>query len=335
VDPEQRVRLGRSDVIVTRLGLGTGPIGGMFAQVDAEEAAAVVDTAWKAGLRHFDTAPLYGHGLSEQRLGRALAERPRDEYSISTKVGRLLRAGGKPDPRQEGIWKGVPQLNPHFDFSHDGVLRSLDESLERLGLDRVDVAYIHDPDEHYEEARLGAYEALDHLRRHGRIGALGVGMNQAEMLVRFAQEAPFDCFLLAGRYTLLDQSALEELLPTCEDRGVAVIAGGVYNSGILADPHRHPTYDYAPARPASIEKAEQLERVCERHGVPLKAAAIQFPLGHPAVTSVLVGCRAAGELEENVRMFRWEIPSSLWAELRERRLLHPSVPVPLDSRTSA
>jgi D-threo-aldose 1-dehydrogenase len=327
MNPKEQVRLGSTDVVVTRLGLGTGPLGGMFAPVTPDDAAAAIDAAWQTGLRLFDTAPLYGHGLSEQRLGRALADRDRREYALSTKVGRLLRSGGPGDPRQEGIWQAAPPLNPTFDFTREGVLRSLDESLARLGLDRVDIVHIHDPDDRYDEAIHGAYQALSELREGRRIGALGVGMNQAEMLARFAREARFDCFLLAGRYTLLDQSALQELLPLCEERGIAIVAGGVYNSGILAGPRR-PTYDYSPAPPALIARTKQIETVCERNGVPLKAAAIQFPLGHPAVTCVLVGCRSAREVQENVRMFEWEIPAPLWAELQEAGLLDPSAPVP-------
>ena len=328
MNPRERVQLGSTEVVVTRLGLGTGPLGGMYAPVGAAEAAAVVDASWNAGLRLFDTAPLYGLGMSEQRLGRALAGRDRREYALSTKVGRLLRAGVPDDPRQREIWKDVPPLNPVFDFTREGAVRSLDESLERLGLDRVDVVHIHDPDDHYEEALAGAYEALNELRERRRIGALGVGMNQSEALVRFARDARFDCFLLAGRYTLLDQSGLHELLPLCEERGIAIVVGGVYNSGILADPGRQPTYDYTTAPPAVVERTAQIESVCQHHGVPLKAAAIQFPLGHPAVTCVLVGCRSAREVEENVRMFEWEIPAALWTELQEAGLLNASAPVP-------
>jgi D-threo-aldose 1-dehydrogenase len=328
MNPRERIRLGSTNVVVTRLGLGAGPLGGMFAPVDPAQAAAAVDAAWDAGLRLFDTAPLYGHGLSERRLGRALGERDRNDYALCTKVGRLLRAGAQPDPQQAEIWKGVPPLNPVFDFSRDGVMRSLEESLERLSLDRVDIVHIHDPDDHYDEAHAGAYVALNELREQRRIGAVGVGTNHAQTLARFARDARFDCFLLAGRYTLLDQSAFDELLPVCDERRIAIIAGGVYNSGILADPAGQPTYDYAPAPPALIERARRIQTVCQGHGVPLKAAAVQFPLGHPAVKCVLVGCRSAREVEENVLMFEWDIPAQLWAELRDSGLLDPFVPVP-------
>jgi len=319
-------------IALPRVGLGTAPLGGLYEAVDDESARATVERAWELGLRFFDTAPLYGHGLSERRLGRALAGRARDELVLATKVGRLLRAGAPPDETQlsDGleVWKGVPPVRPVFDFSYDGALRSVEESLERLGLDRVDVLHIHDPDEHYEEALHGAYRALERLRSEGTIGAVGAGMNQAEMLARFAREADFDCFLLAGRYTLLDQSALAELLPLCLERGIAVIVGGVYNSGILADPRPGATYDYRLAPPELVERARRLDAVCARHGVPLKAAAIQFPFGHPAVTTLLVGARSLEELEENLALLRLEIPAELWEDVRAEGLLPDEVPTP-------
>ncbi|TMI93138.1 MAG: aldo/keto reductase [Bacillati bacterium ANGP1] len=332
MNPADRVRLGRTRVSVTRLGLGTAPLGGLFSPVAEEEARATIEQAFAAGLRFFDTAPLYGHGLAEQRLGRVLASKPRVEFVLATKVGRLLRAGAPPDPSQfyqgKPFYAGTPLLNPVFDFSYDGVMRSVDESLERLGLDSIDLLHIHDPDHHFDEALRGAYRALDRLRADETIGAVGVGMNQAAMLVRFAREADVDCFLLAGRYTLLDQTALAELLPVCLERRIAVIAGGVYNSGILADPRPGATFDYIPARPELITRARRLKKVCARHDVPLKAAAIQFPLGHPAVAAVLIGCRSAAEVDENVRMFRCEIPAGLWDDLRREGLIPEGVPAP-------
>ncbi|HEX9246785.1 MAG TPA: aldo/keto reductase [bacterium] len=332
MNPAERVRVGRTRLSVTRLGLGTAPLGGLFSPVAEEEARATVEQAYAAGLRFFDTAPLYGHGLAEQRLGRVLASKPRGEFVLASKVGRLLRAEAPPDPSQsyrgKPFYKETPLLNPVFDFSYDGVMRSVDESLERLGLDSIDLLHIHDPDHHFDEALRGAHRALDRLREAETIGAVGVGMNQTAMLVRFAREADVDCFLVAGRYTLLDQTALEELLPACLERRIAVIAGGVYNSGILADPRPGATFDYIPARPELITRARRLKKVCARHDVPLKAAAIQFPLGHPAVAAVLIGCRSAAEVDENVRMFRCEIPAGLWDDLRRERLIPEGVPVP-------
>lgn len=325
MNPAEHVPLGRTGLTVTRLGLGTAPLGGLFAPVTEADARGTVERAYELGLRFFDTAPLYGHGLAEERLGRALRPAPRHEFVLATKVGRLLRAGAPPDPSQfhqgEPFYKVVSPLNPVFDFTYGGVMRSVEESLRRLRLDRLDILHIHDPDEHYEEAVRGAYPALDRLRQEGTIGAVGVGMNQPEMLVRFARETQVDCMLVAGRYTLLDQTALRELLPLCLERRIAVIAGGVYNSGILADPRAGSTFDYVPARPEVIARAQRLEAACRGYGIPLKAAALQFPLGHPAVASVLIGCRSPAEVEENGRLFRTEIPAELWAHLRREGLI--------------
>ncbi len=273
----------------------------------------MVEAAWQAGIRFFDTAPLYGHGLAEQRLGAVLRGKPRDEFVLATKVGRLLREDAPPEPGQ--AYKGVPPVNPVYDFSYDGVMRSVEESLARLGLDRVDVLHIHDPDEHFEEALAGAYRALDRLRAEGTIKAVGAGMNQAEMLVRFARDADFDCFLLAGRYTLLDRTGGAELLPLCVEKSIAIIAGGVFNSGILANPSPGATFNYQEAPPDLVHRALRMQELCARHGVELKAAAIQFPLRHPAVASVLTGCRSVREVEENVGMFQAPVPSALWDEL--------------------
>jgi D-threo-aldose 1-dehydrogenase len=332
MEPTEATPLGGTGLTVTRVGLGTAPLGGLFERVTDEQAHGTIERAWELGLRFFDTAPLYGHGLSERRLGSVLGARPRDDYALATKVGRLLRAGAPPDESQlsGGLdrWKDVPDVNPVFDFTYEGVLRSVEESLERLGLQRVDALHIHDPDDHPDEALDGAYRALDRLRSEGTIGAVGAGLNQVPLLVRFAREADFDCFLLAGRYTLLDQSALAELLPLCLERGIALIVGGVFNSGILADPRPGATYDYSVAPPELVERAGRIGAVCERHGVPLKAAALQFPLAHPAVTSLLIGPRSVAELEENLSLLRLELPAELWRDLRGEGLLAPDAPTP-------
>ena len=314
MNPTAGVKLGRTDVTVTQLGLGCAPIGGLYEPVSEADARAVVDRAWEQGLRLFDTAPLYGSGLSERRVGAALRDRSRNALVLSTKVGRLLRAGGQPD----GMFEGALPLEPVFDFSFDGVLRSLDDSLERLGLDRVDVVYIHDPDDHFDEALAGAYPALDRLRSEGVVRAIGVGLNQSELLARFARETDVDCLLLAGRYTLLDTSALDALLPLCLERGIAVTAGGVFNSGVLAG---NPRYDYAPAQPEILARVARLAEICSRWDVPLAAAAVQFPLGHPAVACVLVGCRSSAEVDEDVALFELDVPSGLWEELQAEGLL--------------
>lgn len=322
-----RTPLGRTNLEVTRLGLGTAPLGGLFEAVDEEAALATVERAYEWGVRFFDTAPLYGHGLAERRLGRVLSSKPREDVVLATKVGRLLRADVPRDPAQP-VWRGVSDVNPVFDFSFDGVLRSVEESLARLGLDRIDVLYLHDPDAHYEEALNGAFPALERLRSEGVIAAVGAGMNQVEMLVRFAREADFDCFLVAGRYTLLDHQALPELLPLCLERGIAVVVGGVYNSGILANPSHGATFDYRPASRDRLAQARRLQTVCHRHGVTLMAAALQFPLAHPAIASVLVGARSVTELDQAVEQVSARIPHDLWAELRGEGLLPAEAPAP-------
>jgi D-threo-aldose 1-dehydrogenase len=318
MDPTTRVRLGTTSLEVTRLGLGTAPLGDLYEAVSDDVAAATVRTAVDLGLGLVDTAPLYGNGSAERRVGHALASADRSSVIVATKVGRLLR-------NVDGVRGEVSAV---FDFSYDGVMRSVEESLERLGLDRVEILHIHDPDDHHDEALEGAYTALDRLRSEGSIGAIGAGMNQAEMLARFAREGDFDCFLLAGRYTLLDQGGLAELLPLCVERNISIIAGGVYNSGLLADPRPGARFDYEPASAALVARALQLREVCDRHGVPLKAAAIQFPLGHPAVATVVIGARSPGELNENVAMFQHPIPAAMWDELRAEGLLPQEVPTP-------
>jgi D-threo-aldose 1-dehydrogenase len=325
VNPTERVKLGRTPLEVTRLGFGTAPLGGLFQALSDDAAHNVVDAAWSAGIRFFDTAPQYGNGLAEQRLGAVLSTKPRHQYVLATKVGRLLRAGAPPE---SDTFPGAPPLNPVFDFSYDGVMRSVEESVSRLGIDSIDILHIHDPDEHFAEALSGAYPALDRLRADGTIKAVGAGMNQAEMLARFAREANFDCFLLAGRYTLLDQVGLKELLPLCIERGIAIIAGGVFNSGILADPRPGTHYNYQAAPDELVRRAAHIKAICERHGVSQKAVAIQFPLGHPAVQTVLTGCRSVDELKENVEAFETPIPPAVWEDLRAEGLLAAEVPVP-------
>lgn len=339
----ERVGLGNTGVSFTRMGLGTAPLGGLFTPVTTEDALQTISTAWSLGLRYFDTAPLYGYGLAETRLGQALTRHARSEFTLSTKVGRLIRSGIprhplELDPNGELFYKGAPEdLRLLHDFSYDGVLRSMEESLQRLGLDRVDLAFIHDPDAveldptedgHVRKIMEGAYRALARLREQGVIKAIGVGMNQVEMLVRFARAGDFDAFLVAGRYTLLDQAALRELFPLCLEKGIRIIIGGVYNSGILANPQPGATFDYLAAPAELVEKARRMHEVCQRHGVPLKAAAIQFPLGHPAVLSVLSGARRPEEIQENVRMFETPIPHQLWEELLAEGLLPEGTPIP-------
>src|SRR5260370_10679538 len=300
LNPRERVPVGRSALTVSRFGLGTAPVAGLFEAVDEGQGIAVIERAWEKGIRFFDTAPLYGHGLAEIRLGKVLKQKTRDEFTLATKVGRLLRSDVPPEPGQS--WRGTPPVNPTFDFSYDGVMRSFEESLERLGLDRVDIVHIHDPDDHFTLAVNGAYRALDRLRAEGVIGAGSAGMNQAEMLTRFAREGEFDCFLLAGRYTLLDQIALKELLPECLKRRIAILAAGVYNSCILADPKPGAHYNYQAAPAELIDRARRIRDVCARHDLPLNAAPVQFPIGHPAICPSIVPFPPTAQLDESIDM---------------------------------
>jgi D-threo-aldose 1-dehydrogenase len=310
--------LGRSSVRVTELAFGGAAIGNLFTPVDDETARAAVDAAWAGGIRAFDTAPHYGLGLSERRLGAALADRPRDDYVISTKVGRLLVPAEQPyGADSEGF--AVPAHSRRvFDFSADGIRRSLEASLRRLGLDRVDIVLLHDPDEHGDQALRMAYPALEQLRAEGSVGAIGVGMNQAAMLTRFVTETDIDVVLVAGRYTLLDQSAAEQLLPAALARGVSVLAGGVFNSGLLAAPVAGASYDYRTAPDGLVAAARALAALCEQFGVPLRAAAARFPLRHAAVSSVLIGGRSAAEISDAVQLRNLHIPDALWAALADR-----------------
>ncbi|HEY0536346.1 MAG TPA: aldo/keto reductase [Actinoplanes sp.] len=314
----ETVPIGQTGVRVTRLGLGLAPIGGLYSPVSEEQARATVEKAWELGIRYFDVAPLYGNGLAETRAGAVLRDQPRDSYVLSTKVGRLLRPGGGDGQR---IWAEPVDVTPVFDFSPDGVRTSYAESLTRLGLDRADLLHVHDPDDFFAQAAAEALPALVELRDQGRIGGVSVGMNQTKMLTEFVRTGMLDSVLAAGRYTLLDQSAGAELLPLCLSRGVSVIAAGVFNSGILADPRPDSTYDYGRAPSRLVERALAIQEVCSSHGVPLRAAAIQFPMTHPAVTCVLVGARSPEEVADAVAMAEVSIPSSLWGDLRASGVL--------------
>jgi D-threo-aldose 1-dehydrogenase len=310
-----RRRLGGSPVFVTELSLGGAAIGNLFTEVTDDDARAAVDAAWDAGIRTFDTAPHYGLGLSERRLGAALRDRPRAEYVVSTKVGRVLRRASPPYGRdREGFAVPADRVR-EFDFTADGVRRSLDDSLTRLGLDRADIALIHDPDDHPRQALAEAYPALERMRAEGCVRAIGAGMNQAGLLTRFVTETDVDVVLVAGRYTLLDRSAADALLPAALKRGVSVIAGGVFNSGLLAAPVQGATYDYQATPGPLLSRAQELDAICARYGVPLRAAAARFPLTHPAVVSVLVGARSAAEVTDATGLRDAGIPAGLWQAL--------------------
>ena len=309
---------------LSELGLGVAQFGNLFRATTDEDSAAAVDAAWNAGIRYFDTAPHYGVGLSERRLGAALAGRPREEYVVSTKVGRLLT----PSPETAGLMDDqgfhVP-ADPRrvWDFSRDGILRSLESSLERLGLDRVDVVYLHDPDDHWEAASTTGIGALVELRDQGVIGAIGAGMNQTGMTAEFIRRCDVDVMMLAGRFTLLDQSGLDEVVPLALERGVGIVAAGVYNSGLLsaARPAADAKYDYDPSPPELIARANEIADVCERHGVTLPAAAVAYPLRHSAVVSVVLGSRTAAQVVSNVERYFERIPQQLWTDLMSEGLV--------------
>lgn len=311
-----------------RVGFGAAPIGNLFTEVPDAEAEAAIETAWDEGWRYFDTAPHYGLGLSERRIGAVLRHKPRDEYVLSTKVGRLLVDSGMPAPDDEGFAVTSP-LRRQWDFSRDGILRSLADSLDRLGTDRIDVVFLHDPDDHYEAALETGFPALAGLRDEGVIGAIGAGMNQWQMLADFVARTDLDVIMLAGRYTLLEQEALDELLPACVDRDVAVVAVGVFNSGLLARPRPRPgaTYNYEAASADLLARVNQIADVCESHGVTLPEVAAQFPLAHPAVAGIALGCRSADQVRRNATLMRATIPPALWTDLRTAGLLRPDAPV--------
>jgi D-threo-aldose 1-dehydrogenase len=322
--PLERRRLGDTDVSVTAMGLGCAPIAGLFTPVDPATAAATVKAAWDGGIRHFDTAPHYGAGLSETRLGNALARLPREAITVSTKMGRVL-------VDHEGRWDLWAEPNGKasvFDFSARAARESHRESLDRLGLDRVDIGLVHDADDHPAEAAAGTCTALAELRETGRLGAIGVGMNSTDAAAELITRGDFDVALIAGRYTLLDQSALDRLYPLCRARGVSVIAAGVFNSGILADPRPGATFDYRAADPALTAKTRAIAEVCARHDVPLRAAALQFPAAHPAVASILVGARNPAEVDDALAMFAHPIPEALWHDLKRAGLLPEEAPTP-------
>jgi len=326
MDPLERRTLGSSGLEVTRLGLGCAALGGLYGDIPEEQADAVVHKALDLGLNLFDTAPLYGSGKSETRLGRGLKKAPRDSYVLASKVGRVLEPA---EHEAESIFADLPPLKAVFDFTHDGIMRSVEESLQRLQLDRIDILHIHDPDSHYEEAIRSAYPALDKLRAEGTIKAVSAGMNQWQMLARFAREEDFDCFLLAGRYSLLEQESLDELLPLCLEKNIGIMAGGTYNSGILAKSSGEGAkYNYGDPPAEIVDKARRIDAVTKRHGVDIKAAASQFALAHPAVTCIIPGTRRPERVQENFDLLKVEIPAQLWEELREEKLIRADAPVP-------
>jgi len=324
MDPLGLAEIGKTGLKVSRLGIGGVAIGRTSTD---EEAAETLNRCLELGVRYFDTAPVYGGGVSEQRYGKVLSSIPRSSFTISTKVGRLLE---QDPPAPVGAVIGPAGANdmPYI-YDYDTVMRVFEGSLKRLNLDNVDILLIHDPDNHFDQAMEGAYKALSELRSQKVVSAIGAGMNQWEMEARLAREGDFDCFLLAGRYTLLDHTALQEFLPLCQEKNISVIIGGPYNSGILAsDLTETATFNYVPATSEVLEQARRCNAVCLRHDVPLKAAALQFVLAHPAVAAAIPGPRSLAEAEENFQMIAHPIPAVLWQELRDEGLIPPEAPTP-------
>jgi D-threo-aldose 1-dehydrogenase len=329
--------LGRTGLEVTALGFGGAPLGDLYELSPEERVERTIETAWEEGIRLFDTSPLYGAGLSEHRLGYVLRRKPRDAFVLSTKVGRLLepRAGTR---EETGLFAGGLRFAPVYDYSYDGCMRSIEDSYQRLGINRIDIALIHDVDawihgpdyeRRFGEAMEGAYRALDDLRSAGIIRAVGAGLNEVEPCVRFAKAGDFDCFLLAGRYTLLEQDGLDDLLPLAEAQQFSILLGGPFNSGILATGAKPGArYNYTPAPPEIMQRVDAIERVCEAHGVPLAAAAIQFPLGHQRIASIIPGAVSPEEVSHNRALMGLEIPAALWDDLKTEGLLLASAPVP-------
>ena len=332
--------LGKSGLEVTMLGFGGVPLGNLYRACSDAEAAATVQAVQDGGIRMIDTAPFYGFGMSEHRIGAAMREQPRDSWVLSTKIGRVLEAAKEPDKLDGGTFVKVAPFQPRFDYSYDGVMRSFEDSLQRLATNRIDILLIHDCDvwthgseeayrARFKEVMDSGYKALDELRAAGVVKAIGVGVNEVDVCLDFARAGDFDCFLLAGRYTLLEQGALDEFLPWCTKANVSLIIGGPYNSGILATGAvPGASYNYKPAPPEIMETVGRLEEVCGRHDVPLARAALQFPLGHSQIATMIPGARNPDEVRQNVDTFEAPIPSDLWAELKQEGLLREDAPTP-------
>jgi len=332
-------RIGNGGITFTELGFGTAPLGNLYRAISDDDAHAILEEAWAGGVRYFDTAPLYGLGLSETRLNRFLRGKPRDQYVLSSKIGRVLRAVGEGQREGIGKWFDVPNRVGIYDYSYDGVMRSVEFSLERLGIERIDILYAHDLDifthkspevlSGYQEAFMaGGYRALVALRDQGVIKAFGAGINEEGPAEWLARRGDFDLFLLAGRYTLLLQPAQETFLPLCVERGIGIVVGAPYNSGILATGARPGAwFAYEPAPQAILERVARIEVVCARHGVRLVNAAFQFPLRHPAVVSMIPGGQGVAEMASNLAAEGTEIPAGLWADLKAEGLLRGDVPV--------
>ena len=336
----------RSPINLTQLGFGGAPLGNLYRKIEDSDAQATLDAAWDAGIRYFDTAPQYGLGRSEMRISNALTRFDPDELTLSTKVGRIL-ADCTPQDVTPEAFVDVPQKRIVFDFTYDGVMRSYMDSISRLGSDRIDMLFLHDIDagahgQAFEDNNLrqlfseGGYRALSELREAGKISAIGAGVNTWQICERLLGEADFDGFLLAGRYTLLEQGPLDTFLPLCIKLDVGIILGGPYNSGILATgPIEGARYDYAPAPEQILQRVRALNDVCSAHNTPLIAAALQFPLGHPAIKTVIPGASSPDEVRQNVEIFETQIPAALWSDLKSQGLIRQDAVTPQEAPDAA
>jgi len=330
----EKRRIGRTALHVTSLGLGTATMGGSRIPMTNEARLKLVDAAWNAGVRYVDTAPFYGVGAADRATGDAVRDRPRDEWVLSTKVGRLLRPRSGGGGATDGRLAPLP-FEVQYDYSYDGIMRSVEDSYQRLGLAKIDILFVHDIGEyqHGKEANAAhikvlcesGYRALEELKRTGAISAFGLGVNEKAVLIDVLRWGEWDAFLLAGRYTLLEQAPLDDLLPMCVTHGTSIVVGGPLNSGILAG---RDTWNYAAAPPDVVARVDAIRAVCDTHKVPLPAAALQFPLAHPAVAAIIPGPRSTEEFDANLKLISHPIPSALWAELRDKQLLHPEAPTP-------